>query len=184
MRGGQSEREGKEGAEGGREGMKEGGKGEKTEGGRERGREMGGKGAGGEARGLEGERENPCPPPDMVKYWNIPILTCGGMAREFFVYREETFPLLTRLGPSYFNSLAMYFLQMLKHMEWNKIKLLYERNGQDRVMEDLCHFAMSALHYELKDMDPLLQKDVYKLEDNDIDYILTKEVSHDYAGKF
>jgi len=48
-----------------------------------------------------------------VRYWNIPMVTAGAMASDFGTFKKETYPLLTRVGPS-FNSLSEFIISTLQ----------------------------------------------------------------------
>jgi hypothetical protein len=81
-----------------------------------------------------------------AKFWNVPLVSCGAMARDFSIGREQYYPLLTRVGPVNFNSLSQFFVAQLRYHNFTKIKLLYDRTGQDNLVTGLCHLAIECLH--------------------------------------
>lgn len=61
-------------------------------------------------------------------FWNIPIMTSGGMAADFQKERQTMYPMLTRISAS-FNSLAKSFRALFTMFEWDKVKLMYDKEG-------------------------------------------------------
>ena len=53
-------------------------------------------------------------------YWNIPIISPGGMAHDFGVDKNKDYAYLTRIGPT-FNSLATYMISLLDKWKWKKV---------------------------------------------------------------
>jgi hypothetical protein len=54
-----------------------------------------------------------------------------------------------RLGPS-FSSLTNFLMTALNKFSWAKVMLMYDRLGQDNVVELFCNLAANGLHVELK----------------------------------
>ena len=107
------------------------------------------------------------------------------MAREFAEFRTPSYPLLTRAGPIYFNSLSSYIIKLMEINNWNKMKLLYNRNGQNEVFEDFCNIMTSSVHYDIRQFNPNIKQDYYKLDDDsDEDFILRQEISDKYGGEY
>ncbi|KAI0232575.1 Atrial natriuretic peptide receptor 3, partial [Lamellibrachia satsuma] len=86
-------------------------------------------------------------------YWDIPIVSPGGMAHDFG--RNKTapnaeFPLLTRIGCT-FNSLGAYIYNSLRRFGWRKTKVVYDPKGHDDIVHRFCFLAMSAVVRHAKD---------------------------------
>lgn len=61
-------------------------------------------------------------------FWKIPIITSGGMAADFQKERKAMYPMLTRISAS-FNSLAKSFRALFEMFKWDKVKLMYDKEG-------------------------------------------------------
>lgn len=118
-----------------------------------------------------------------AKFWNIPLVSVGAMARDFTIHRRSLYPLLTRVGPVNFDSLSSFFHLALKNFNLRKFKMVYERDGQDHIVDGFCHLAISALHYDLLAKAPDIKQDYYKLTE-DISKMLEEEIALSFSGKF
>ncbi|KAJ8311699.1 hypothetical protein KUTeg_011054 [Tegillarca granosa] len=119
-----------------------------------------------------------------VKFWNIPLITAGAMARDFVFSRSSEYPLLTRVGPVNFSSLSMFFVKFFEYSKWKKLKILYEKSGHGDVFEDYCHLMVTAIHYDILDMASWIKQDYFKLdEEYDLGQILGKEVGLSFGGR-
>ncbi|KAK6184970.1 hypothetical protein SNE40_007307 [Patella caerulea] len=117
-----------------------------------------------------------------VQFWNLPMISGGAMARDFFVYKDTTYGMLTRVGPVNFETLSLMFGKILNHYKWNRLKLLYESSGQDYIVTGFCHLLTEALHYDLLTVHPKIEQDYFRLDEGvDMDYILAREIGHHYS---
>ena len=57
------------------------------------------------------------------RFWDIPMITPGGMSNEIGVERKTSYPMITRMGIT-FNSLNDFVLKILRHHNWSKVKAL------------------------------------------------------------
>ncbi|ELT96799.1 hypothetical protein CAPTEDRAFT_205131 [Capitella teleta] len=119
-----------------------------------------------------------------VKYWDLPLVSVGGMARDFVTRRRDQYPSLTRAGP--FNLLAMAhaFSAIIKSYKWKKIKMIYQRKFPDgEKMPDFCNFAIDTILYGIPEdeLNPDYKKDYKKMDDEDWDDILSSEVGNSHA---
>ena len=122
-------------------------------------------------------------------YWNLPVITPGGMA---YVFGEDKtdgdaeFPLLVRVGAT-FDGLARVIHQVVTRIyAWNKIKILYSLNGFSDVTERFCRNAMNAVVKEFRVNDDEFH--FHKLDpiedgDDSYDSMLKEEIGHEYASK-
>lgn len=119
-----------------------------------------------------------------VVFWNIPIVSTGAMARDYQVSRSTSYQLLTRVGPTNFYSLTTVVSAHLHYFNWNRFKLVYYKEGLEKVMKGFCHLAIEALHYSLKEIDSLMHQDVYRVDDNkpDFDRLFRHEIGLEFAG--
>lgn len=92
-----------------------------------------------------------------VTFWNLPLISGGAMARSF-MKKNADFPLLTRAGPTNFNKLSNFIVDMFAFMRWKAGYIIYDRNEQKGVLEEFCNLFATSLHYETK-------YDYYKMED-------------------
>lgn len=119
-----------------------------------------------------------------VKFWDIPLISAGAMARDFDTYRNVEYNLLSRVGPVNFKSLAMMMMQMLEEFEWRGFKLIYDNEGQSEYMNAFCVLAASSLHYEIKAKHPNMTQDHFNINTTpDIRSMLIEEVGLKYGGK-
>lgn len=81
-----------------------------------------------------------------IKYWDLPMITPGAMARDFAEMKASMFRLMTRVGPSV-NSLVLVLKAVLYEYQWSKIKVIYNPIGQDYVTIRYCHIVADGLHY-------------------------------------
>ncbi|XP_048251029.1 atrial natriuretic peptide receptor 1-like isoform X2 [Haliotis rufescens] len=84
-----------------------------------------------------------------LRYWNIPMVTAGAMARDFALSKLFQFPLMTRVGPN-FNSLVSFIISILQKFDWSRVKLVYDPLGQAHVVDKFCHIATDGVHYGLR----------------------------------
>ena len=82
-----------------------------------------------------------------ARYWNLAVMTPGGMSGKFG--RDKTkadpeFPLLTRVGVT-FDSVANFVSLIMKKFEWNNIFLMCDFEAGDEITPRLCHFAASDI---------------------------------------
>ncbi|XP_046368236.2 atrial natriuretic peptide receptor 1-like isoform X3 [Haliotis rufescens] len=117
-----------------------------------------------------------------ARFWNLPVISGGAMARDFSLYKDGTYSHLTRVGPVNFESLSVFFDRVLSHFGWNRLKLLYQSNGQDKYVTGFCHLATEALHYGLEDLNPNMDQDYFRLDGaKDLDEIIKHEVGLSYS---
>ncbi len=123
-----------------------------------------------------------------IRYWNLPMLTAGAMAGDFGVLKLSTFPLLTRVGPD-FNSLARFVFSFVEFYKWHKVKLVYQPNGQESVIERFCHLAADGLHNGILNRQQRggsyrIEHDYFKfLKTEDILDKLPTELGNSYSGE-
>ncbi|XP_071083341.1 atrial natriuretic peptide receptor 1-like isoform X2 [Haliotis cracherodii] len=118
-----------------------------------------------------------------TRYWDIPMVTTGAMARDFALMKPRMFPLLTRVGTN-FNSLVNFIVTILKKFNWSRVKLLYEPDGHNHVLERFCHIATDGIHYGLRHQKDVrnLSQEYFKFDYiNDILTNLATEVGNNYA---
>ncbi|KAL3886476.1 hypothetical protein ACJMK2_026482 [Sinanodonta woodiana] len=100
-----------------------------------------------------------------VRYWNIPMITPGAMARDFALGKSNVFSHVTRVGPN-FNSLVNFVVSLLYFYKWGKVNLIYEPEGHTEILKRYCHIAVDGLHYGLRSQAniPRLEQIYYKFE--------------------
>lgn len=121
-----------------------------------------------------------------ARFWNLPVITAGAMARGFTIshdHRRKVYSVLTRVGNN-FNSLAAFTVRLLRTYGWTRVKLVYEPKGQDDIVEDCCHLATSGIHEVLMaangikhDYFKITKERAFKKEE------LIEEIGKKYASK-
>lgn len=63
-------------------------------------------------------------------YWNVPILTPGGLSHDFRVKRQVEYKTLTRIGPG-FDSAARFLVDdVMKMHHWKRVSLIYDTDDR------------------------------------------------------
>lgn len=120
-------------------------------------------------------------------YWNLPIITAGGMAHDFGEDKRDVdaeFPLLTRVGAT-FDGLAWFFDRLVATYNWNDVKILYTSGGHSEVTVNFCLFCMNAIvhHFKREGIEFHIFK-FHPLEgEEEYAEMLRQEVGNDYASK-
>lgn len=120
-----------------------------------------------------------------IRYWNIPMITPGAMARDFAILKRSMFSLMTRMGPN-LNHFVQFLLVMLKYYNWGKVKIIYDPEGHKNIVEKYCHIAADGIHYGLKiqNVIPDLQQEYFKFDTiDDILNNMAEQISNEYASK-
>ena len=120
-----------------------------------------------------------------ARFWNLPLISVGAMARDFIEYRFDEYPLLTRAGPVNFDSLSDFFITIFKKYNWNRYLIIYDKEGQGEYLDLFCHLVSSSLHYDINEKVPNIVQDYHKIGRLDLqeDYMLPKQVGLQYSGK-
>lgn len=121
-------------------------------------------------------------------YWNLPIISPGGMARIFGEDKRDVdaeFPWLTRVGAT-FDGLAWFFQRVVTQYGWNDVKILYTTNGHSEVTYQFCRLCIQAVVHRFKSDG--IEFHMYRFnpdEEEDYEYteMLTQEVGSEYGSK-
>lgn len=114
--------------------------------------------------------------------WNLPIITVGGLAQDFNDHRQSEYALLSRVGLVTVNAVTVAYLKMIKFFNWNKFKIIYDKDGQVEYMDSFCYLQSLALHYFSKTSDQNITQDYFMMT-GDIGQFLKSEVGLSYSGK-
>ncbi|KAH9512309.1 Nitrogen permease regulator 3 [Bulinus truncatus] len=117
-------------------------------------------------------------------YWDLPLISIGANAREFITKRKQLYHLLTRVGPVHHLDMVNFFVKQLELRKWNKIKLIYDRNGQDKLVIDFCHFTTESMVYDIKEIKlqhgPLEIRH-FKIDGMNYEKILLEQIDKDFG---
>ncbi len=123
-----------------------------------------------------------------VTFWDIPLVTLGGVDRDFKNRRQDVYPLLTRAGPVNLQCLVDSFLRLFKDRKWKKVKVLYEPKGQSDLVNRFCHLLSGVLVYGLPEGG--VHTDYYKMKEEgegegaeEFERVLLDEIGHDFGGE-
>lgn len=108
-----------------------------------------------------------------IKYWNIPMITPGALACDF-AKKKDIFSLTTRLGPT-FNSLVYFFVHLLQYNNWRKLKIIYDPNGHDEIIQQYCHIFADGLHNGLR-----LQRTIQNLSQEYFKFNLLSDMTENF----
>jgi len=122
-----------------------------------------------------------------TRYWKIPIVTAGAMAREYGNNRNKEFPMLTRVGGN-FNSLTQFLLDLLIMFKWSLVKMVYDPQGHGTEMQKFCHLTVDCIHQTIMrpEYKNVLKQDYYKIV-NESEFranLMPKEIGRDYLSKY
>ncbi|GFR73204.1 atrial natriuretic peptide receptor 3-like [Elysia marginata] len=77
-----------------------------------------------------------------IRYWQKPLITPGALAGAFG--EEMTFPFLIRVGAN-FHSTAQMMVSIMDQYKWNRIKIIYDPNGLNSIMDRYCFVGKTTL---------------------------------------
>ena len=115
------------------------------------------------------------------------MLTAGGLAGDFGLNKQMVFSTLTRVGPN-FNTLVHFFITVLRYYNWEKVRLIYNPEGQGEVLSRHCHIAANDIHYGFRFASDVLnltlEQDYKKFEfDQEILTNIEDFIGLHFAGK-
>ena len=76
-----------------------------------------------------------------ASFWNVPLVSIGAIAHDFFAKRSISYSTLTRAGSVNLRGLSDGMRAVMKRYGWKRLKLIYERNGFAEVLPPFCHLA-------------------------------------------
>lgn len=117
-------------------------------------------------------------------YWNIPVVSPGGLSHSFAVSKLADFPFLTRVGVT-FNSMSLGFMKFMNHFKWKKMKVLYDKEGNinNHRMENFCILSASAIIYTANISNVLASYFPLLGVQNRMADVLRDEVGSEFGGK-
>ena len=124
-------------------------------------------------------------------YWQIPVLSAGGMSHDYRIQKQSEYFSLTRTGAT-FDSLARIVRSLFEtQFGWRSLVILSRRpqtTDEQQVVEPinrLCHLATSAINFEYRTNN--LKYDYYQVDETkgieDIELALREKVGKRYSGK-
>lgn len=117
-------------------------------------------------------------------FWQVPVISVGALALDFFKRRRQVYPLLVRVGPANLRCLAESLVDIMAHFRWTKVKLLYQREGYSDVVPPFCHLASEYLVSGLKASGfavPYFK--IEEISEATLEKILLQEVGKEFSGK-
>ena len=123
-----------------------------------------------------------------TKFWNMPMVSIGTIAQDFKIKRDTVYPLLTRVGPVNLGSLGDFFKVLMHHFEWNKVKIIYERNFKGEILTRFCHLSVETLVTDLPhsgftvDYYRLIVEEQKNVSKEEVDDVLLREIANSYGG--
>ncbi|XP_013791002.1 atrial natriuretic peptide receptor 3-like, partial [Limulus polyphemus] len=123
----------------------------------------------------------------LLKFWNVPMLTAGALARDYGLDKtmfDNEFYLLTRTGLS-FNGATSFLLAVFNRFGWQNLLVMYEELARPEIAEeDYCVLWTKALVSELRLLGNFTFH-TYKLKSNLTEAeslkVLRKEVGTTYG---
>lgn len=118
-----------------------------------------------------------------VTFWNLPLVSVGAMANDFFVRRKDVYPMLTRASPVDLRSMVNAIEEISSAHNWTRIKVLFNRDGQNNLLPACCYLLGEAFVRTLPSLGKEL--DYYSIESTDTpEKILLEEVGNQYSGRY
>ncbi|XP_013794205.1 atrial natriuretic peptide receptor 3-like [Limulus polyphemus] len=126
----------------------------------------------------------------LLKFWNVPMLTAGALARDYGFDKstfDKEFYLLTRTGLS-FNGVTSFLLAIFRRFDWQNVLITYEELARPQIArEDYCVLLTKALVAEFRLLGNFSFQP-FKLKSNisaaESRNVLKKEVGTKYGGAF
>ena len=116
-----------------------------------------------------------------TRFWNMPMITIGAMAQDFRVNKKSEYQLLTRVGPANLHSLADFYVNMFKSLNWTQFKLCYEKSD---FADDALYFAADAITSHIINSRIPIDISHHKLSGHDDpEDLLLRVIGHRYSGK-
>lgn len=114
-------------------------------------------------------------------FWNIPVVSTGSFALDYFISRSTTYAVLTRAGPGNLQSLAESLVRMMRRNGWRKTKIIYQRKATSQVMPVFCHLVTENIHWRF--VQNSIKIEYVRIEDiaTDFDENL-KKIAKEFAG--
>ena len=129
-----------------------------------------------------------------TRFWNIPLVSVGMVARDFGTRRLAQYPLLTRVGPTNLNVLVNTLSGAFAYYGWRKVKLLYGKDAPDAVAERLYYF-IADMFVNSNDSIANVTRDHFKFSDDmhkhsvaqqqeEIERVLLEEIGNQYSSEW
>ena len=121
-----------------------------------------------------------------TRYWEIPMVTAGAMAREYGISKATEFPMLTRVGGN-FNSLTQFVLERVIMFGWRKMKMVYDPQGHGTEMQKFCHLTVDCIHQAIltRPEYQIIKQDYFKIlnQTEFTEKLMQKEIGREYGSK-
>ena len=62
-------------------------------------------------------------------FWNLPVITPGGLSEDFKKNRRREYMTLTRIGSASFDSVTFFTLKYISNQNWNRVYLISEKTN-------------------------------------------------------
>jgi Receptor family ligand binding region len=127
-----------------------------------------------------------------TRYWKIPIVTVGAMARDYGVDRNKEFPMLTRVGAN-FNSLTQFLMKLLINFKWRSVIMVYDPQGHGTEIEKFCHLTVDSIHqtilkeeYKIDGFNDNITQEYHKFVDSKQfdNHTMTEKIGRKFASKY
>ncbi|XP_050420334.1 atrial natriuretic peptide receptor 1 isoform X4 [Adelges cooleyi] len=121
----------------------------------------------------------------MIKFWNVPLLTTGGLTNDFTEDKRDPkskYYLLVRAGTLAFQHMANVVVSVLDRYAWKRVLILYEINGYLKVGKQTCGLMVRTLADTFK-AGGVVQYDAFDLSKNP-QYNLTQNLGIEAGSKY
>lgn len=78
-------------------------------------------------------------------FWNIPIISAGGLAHDFRLKQSNGFTTLTLTHGVQFTTTAYSVMSTMEAFNWESFTILYDSKGQNEVSNKYCYIATEAM---------------------------------------
>ncbi|BFZ14044.1 hypothetical protein BsWGS_17083 [Bradybaena similaris] len=118
-----------------------------------------------------------------AKYWNLPVITSGAMARDFSAQKYILYNTLTRVGSRY-NTLIEFLAVVFKQFRYKRVNLVYDPHGQGDILDKLCHVMTDGIHSAFNNEYNISNVATKWQLMGDIEPILREQIGVKFAGKY
>jgi len=119
-------------------------------------------------------------------FWNTAVVTTGALALDFHLRRRTMYMTTTRAGPANVRDMTLAIQALQGRMNWKRVFVLYERNGQGDIMPNLCHLIAETVVFTMRERGVYTEYLTLEFdwrEKMQLNLIFTEKIGDKFAGR-